>query len=152
MEAFLQTLKYFRSIPKATATKIWNMLSHPLEEMVLQSKVCFAKLYIKFIFILNGFRFLYHTSNKPIMVFKRDENNPTHFEKSVKRDSLNIFNSKPYILAYHYKKHNDAQKRFLRYPWPNWRSVKGDHLSYFVRVPFWTGQTYTSENCTIFLF
>lgn len=75
------------------------MLSHPLEEMVLQSKV-----YIKFIFILNGFRFLYHTPNKPIMVFKRDENNPTHFEKSVKRDNLNIFNSKPYILAYHYKK------------------------------------------------
>lgn len=42
------------------------------------------------------------------MVFKSDENNPPHFEKDVKGDNLNIFNSKPSIVAYHYKKHNDA--------------------------------------------
>lgn len=42
------------------------------------------------------------------MVFKSDENNPPYFEKAVNGDNLNTFNTKPYIVAYHYKKHNDA--------------------------------------------
>lgn len=89
-------------------------------------------------YILNRLIYQYYTSTKAIIILS-DKNVSPYFEKGLKRDPFNVFNSNPYPVAYYWtallaRKIMMLRRGFYDIPVKNVGLIKCDQLSSFDRL------------------